>query len=333
METTRFSIIVPVYNVGEYLPQCIESVVAQTCRDWEMILVNDGSTDDSLDICNKYLTSNNNIRVINKENGGLVSARKAGALEARGEYIVCLDGDDWIETDTLSTIEEVIYKYNGIDVVCYGIVSVSGDSKKYSPFVNRPGFYSRAQIIDEVFPMLIENKDASYFAPSLCGKAIKRELYIENQMKVDDRIVVGEDGACTVPVVINSNSLYIIEKYMYCYRNNINSISKKKKPLPWEGSERILEHFRKFTEKEEYDFSDQISRRVVHDLFRVSITRFYGGKSYWETRKDICKHLDGSRVRESVHNSHFSMKPKPKLMEVAIKKKLVLLMYCYSRIK
>ena len=332
MRKTKFSIIVPVYNVEFFLTHCIESVISQSYKNWEMILVNDGSTDCSLTICNKYRTLDN-VRIINKKNGGLVSARKAGALEANGDYIVCLDGDDWLEKDTLSTIDEVVHRYNDIDVICYGIVSVSGNNKKYGKIVNRPGYYNRNQIVNEIFPMLIENKDALYFAPSLCGKAIKRELYIENQMNVDNQIVIGEDGACTIPVIIRSSSLFIIDKYMYCYRNNVNSVSKKKEPLPWEGSKRIMEHLRKVTEKEKYDFSDQISRRVVHDLFRVSITRFYGSKSYYETRKEICDHLNEGIMKEVVRNCTFSMKPKPKLMEIAIKNKFVFLIFCYSIVK
>ena len=91
-----FSVIVPVYNVEEYLSKCIESVLGQTYTQFELILVNDGSTDNCGKICDEYAAKDRRIRVVHKENGGLVSARQKGAGEATGDYVCCLDGDDWL---------------------------------------------------------------------------------------------------------------------------------------------------------------------------------------------------------------------------------------------
>ena len=105
----QFSIIIPVYNAERYLHQCIESVIAQTFKDWEMILVNDGSKDGSLAICQEYTSKDSRIRVIDKPNGGPSSARNRGLDEAQGEYVYFMDADDWIEKNYL----EVFFNGNG----------------------------------------------------------------------------------------------------------------------------------------------------------------------------------------------------------------------------
>ena len=93
------SVIIPIYNVAAYLDRCIYSVCNQTYHNLQVLLVDDGSTDDSLKICDYYAAQDNRIQVIHKSNGGLVSARKAGLAVATGEYIAYVDGDDWIEPD------------------------------------------------------------------------------------------------------------------------------------------------------------------------------------------------------------------------------------------
>ena len=91
------SIIVPVYNVGSFLPKCINSIISQTFTDFELILVDDGSTDNSVEICDAAAKKDSRVRVIHKENGGVVSARKAGLSVAVGKYAGYVDGDDWID--------------------------------------------------------------------------------------------------------------------------------------------------------------------------------------------------------------------------------------------
>ena len=92
----KFSIIVPIYNVEKYLLQCIDSILNQDYVDFELILVNDGSPDDSLSICRQYAEKDKIVRVINKPNGGSTSSRKAGAKIAKGEYVICVDSDDYV---------------------------------------------------------------------------------------------------------------------------------------------------------------------------------------------------------------------------------------------
>ena len=106
------SVIVPIYKVEKHLKKCIVSITEQTNRNIEIILVNDGSPDGCLEICNEFAKKDSRIKVINKENGGLVSARKAGLAAASGEYIAFVDGDDYLKPTAMEIIEAAIKKHS-----------------------------------------------------------------------------------------------------------------------------------------------------------------------------------------------------------------------------
>ena len=106
------SIIVPVYNVEKYLERCIESIVNQTYKDIEIILVDDGSPDNCPVICDRYAEKDNRIKVIHKQNGGLINARKSGLEIAQGDYIGFVDSDDWIEPEMYEYFAQMINKYS-----------------------------------------------------------------------------------------------------------------------------------------------------------------------------------------------------------------------------
>lgn len=108
----KLSVIVPVYNVETYLNRCIDSIINQTYKNLEIILVDDGSTDKSGKICDKYAAIDSRIKVIHKKNGGLVSARKYGVMNATGDYITDVDSDDWIENQAFSYMIEKLSQYN-----------------------------------------------------------------------------------------------------------------------------------------------------------------------------------------------------------------------------
>ena len=121
----KICVIVPIYNVEPYLRSCLDSLLAQTCSDAEFILVDDGATDSCGAICEEYAARDGRFRVIHKENGGLVSARKAGLQEARGEYVTYVDGDDSVEPELLAQCMEAIVRYGGVDVLLHGYIKDS----------------------------------------------------------------------------------------------------------------------------------------------------------------------------------------------------------------
>ncbi len=227
--TPLISVIVSVYNVEKYIKRCLESIIKQTYSNIEIILVDDGSTDRSGIICDEYASRDTRVKVIHKVNGGLVSARKAGLERATGEYVSNLDSDDWIENGAYDYVVNVLNRFH-VDMVCCSFYKeyegIIEDRQEYLD----EGVYTRDSILGE-FKHVVEDKP--FFCPlihgSLWTKTIKRELLNTVQFSVDDHIVMGEDDAVTLPLLLKIQSLYISKKSFYHYCVNTTSVSWKKR--------------------------------------------------------------------------------------------------------
>ena len=329
----KFSVIIPIYNVAKYLEKAINSVLSQSYLDYELILVDDGSVDDSSSICDYYAIVDRRVRVIHKENGGLVSARIEGAKLARGEYSLCLDGDDWINCNSLSLIAKTIDENGKPDIICFGITNAYENNETQSTMRNRVGFYSKQNIIEEIFPMLIQRENATYFAPSLCGKAIKTELYKEQQLRVPPEIVIGEDGACTIPCVYRANTLYIMKEYLYYYRQNMSSVTKKRKTLSWNIPILNSNHICNTIDIERYDFKEQLYRKVCHDTFLVVVAAFYTSDCYCKVKKSIKDGLAQPVIAESIKKAKFKHSIKAWLMMTMLRFEIYFPFKIYSMIR
>lgn len=327
----EFSIIVPVYNVEKYLSGCIESLINQTYDNFEIILVDDGSPDNSPQICDEYAEKDNRIKVIHKENGGVTSARKVGANSAIGDYIVCVDADDWIENTYLEEFAKAI-EIDNSDVVCCEDYVDNGVTKIYKSMSFEEGLYKREDIEKKIFPILIEGKDCRYFSNAVAIKTVKRELFVKYQNLVDDGIRIGEDAAVIKPCIYEANSLYIIKKPLYYYRYNPSSATKSKKAFNWQEPKLRGEHFEKTIDMNEFDFKEQNYRMVVHALFNVAQSQFNRNEKYSIIAKDIKKNIKDEYYQKAIKNCCFSGK-KGKLALFALKYKAILLMKIYNLIK
>lgn len=165
----KISIIVPVYNVEKYIHRCIDSILHQTFKDFELILVDDGSLDNSGKICDEYAKEDDRIKVIHKENGGLSDARNVGLDIAQGEYIAFVDSDDWIEKDMYSILYENIRKYNAD-------ISICKTRKIFDSTVDNNITTNNCIILnnEEAFDCLFNNK---YYASHACDKLYKKSLF------------------------------------------------------------------------------------------------------------------------------------------------------------
>lgn len=301
-ESILFSIVVPIYNVEQFLDKCVRSILDQTYHNFELILVDDGSTDNSGQMCDKYEKEDYRITVIHKKNGGLVSARKAGISVAKGDYAVCVDSDDWLERKHLQELVRIANDYSP-DIICFGHYEVSeGKNKNFTvPF--RKGLYKKCDLINEIYPQLIRTEVATAFPPTIWAKVYKMELYRTEQLLVDDRIKIGEDAACTIPCMLRANSIYIFDKALYYYRRNNISMTKSKKPFSWDVPELIELHLRKRVETNEADLQQQISRRTVHALINVVKTQFHRDEKYRVITKNIQKELDRPIYKNALKES------------------------------
>ena len=230
-----FSVIVPVYNVEKYLGECIDSVLAQTYQDFELILVNDGSKDSSGAICDAYAEKDPRIQVIHKENGGVVSARKMGFRKSCGSYIVNVDSDDYLALDYLSRFYKVITRTNAEMIATrLQLVSETGEFLEALEHSMSEGMYTETQL-EGAYNNLLYDFEAHFhnvgcFPWSLCAKAVKRELLETAQLSVPDTIRNGEDCAVMIPAFCKAKSLYISSYCGYFYRQTASSMIRSFNP-------------------------------------------------------------------------------------------------------
>lgn len=235
-EQILISIVVSIYNEWEYLDKCIDSIVNQTYKNIEIILVDDGSTDCCGEICDKYAKQDSRIIVIHKPNGGLVSARKAGTKRATGDYIINVDGDDWIEKERIQNLVRGIEQYHADIIYMDGYVREYPDNQVTVKGSLKRGFYTKQQVQEEIL-MKIASTNHFYeknIEMFMWLWAFKKELIKEKQPLIDERISMGEDLACVCECLASANSVGIIEggSYHYTqgrveaisYSNNLSSI-------------------------------------------------------------------------------------------------------------
>ena len=300
----NFSVIVPIYNVEAYLHHCVESILNQSYEKFELILVDDGSPDNCPAICDAYAEKDCRVKVIHKENGGLVSARIAGASIATGDYVCCVDGDDWVHPHFLESFAEAVTAKQP-DVICCGFFKAyeTHEDSCFLPY--RYGYYTKRELEEAFFPSLIEDEYAKYFSISIWNKAYKRTLYWPVQNAVDPKIKIGEDGACTFTIMSKADSVYILKDCLYYYRQNPASMTKEKKAFAWNGPKLLFEHFHKNMDLTICDFKDQLYRRTAHGVFTVAVSQFYRKESYFSICCDIKLQLKEPIYDEAIKKAKF----------------------------
>lgn len=220
------SVIVPVYKVENYLRQCLDSLAAQTLYDIEIIIVDDGSPDGCPAICDEYAAKDARMKVVHKENGGLLSARKAGFAASKGDYIGFVDGDDWVEPDTFLNMYKAVCEHSP-DMVLSDFLCDYGDCIEPSDQCFEEEFYDRARLESEIFPKMLFDGRFYRFGvnPNCWSKLVKRELIEKNLSPVDERIRMGEDAAFIYPCMLDSQSITCVKTPTYHYRITEQSMS------------------------------------------------------------------------------------------------------------
>lgn len=215
--TKKLTVVITVYNEEKYIAECIESVINQTYSDLEIILIDDGSKDNSFEICKAYEAKDHRVKAVRKENGGSVSARKEGIKYATSEYITYIDGDDWLELDHY---EKIMSKIEDADILAYSLTCVYKENKtEIISNEAESGLYV-GEKLDELRKSVLYSGDFGHFGlfPSMCSKVFKKSLIEENLLRVHDDIRMGDDGACTFPSICDAKKIIIdndIAGYLY----------------------------------------------------------------------------------------------------------------------
>lgn len=213
---TLLSVIIPVYNVEEYLARCVDSILAQTYSDLEVILVNDGSKDGSGRICDGYADKDPRVKVIHKENGGLSSARNAGMDAAAGEYITFVDSDDWIEADAYEHLLSLMDRYR-VKLVCGGNYDVDGGTGERTLGVcpAKEEVVTAEEFTGRMF--MWQGCDSS-----ACDKVYHRSL-LETFRYPEGRVC--EDVAVTYKIVLSTDRAAFSDRPFYNYYHRPGSIT------------------------------------------------------------------------------------------------------------
>lgn len=284
-----FSIVVPVYNVEKYLRECIDSILSQTFTDFELILVDDGSKDNSPLICDEYAQKDGRIKVIHKQNGGLSDARNVGTNEAKGSYIVYIDSDDYYcDNDFLTKLHQKAYETDA-DVIAYKF-------KKYlevkNEFVectfNCPDFNKKESLAKRIDYLV--KQDAFYC--SAWSKSFKRSIVSENNIEFEKGLL-GEDQEWYYHLLLKISSIEFLDEPFVVYRQRSNSITSSWKIKNLKDCVYIIEKWSKKIQNSELDnnYKNSLLNSVakLYCNLLIAYTRFDDKekKNYFKQIKDL----------------------------------------------
>lgn len=238
----KVSVVIGVYNVEKYLHKCLESVKNQTLEDIEVIMVDDGSTDNSANICREYSDNDPRFHLIRKEqNEGAAASRETGMCAAKGEYLYFLDSDDWIESK-LCEIAYTIAQKNDADIVmfnCYEHYEELPDIPgKQMPTYLKDGIYNREEILNQVLTRTLSDFDGQQWTNtirwSLCLRLFKRPMIVDNNIHIDPKFRRAQDLLLTFECTLCAQKfIYCGDLYLFHQNVRKNSLSKGKKKNLW----------------------------------------------------------------------------------------------------
>ena len=220
--TEKITVIVPVYNVENYLEKCLDSLINQTYKNLEIIVINDGSTDNSGEICQEYAQKDNRIVYIEKENGGLSDARNVGLDKMTGSYVTFIDSDDWAELDYVEILYKKIIEYQA-DISVGNYYSYNEDEETYYFHIYGDSYYEKVYDNISIFENLYESQEMKSFALiSAWGKLYKAKLFDYLRF---EKGKLGEDGYFNQKMYLSVNKVVYLNKGLYAYRQRSGSIT------------------------------------------------------------------------------------------------------------
>lgn len=257
MESTKkelVSIIVPVYNVEKYLRRCIDSIINQTYRNIEIIIIDDGSTDNSGKICDEYAKRDNRIKIIHQQNKGVSSTRNNGIEHANGKYITFVDSDDFIERKMIETIYNKIICENADIVIC-GVKSIDENNNVINQSINTKE--NKFNNVNAIKVML----DEKLFYSVCWAKLYKKKLF--NNIKFNPKIRIAEDMDVLYRVLYKSNKIVQIPERLYNWTNRKDSVTKENDISKWQDEIDVCENIIKFCKENCKEIENYAIKRYI----------------------------------------------------------------------
>lgn len=208
----RFSIVVPVYNVEKYIEKCLNSIAEQDFDDYEVIIIDDESKDQSISLAEKYILDKENYRIIHQQNKGLGGARNTGAEKAKGDYILFLDSDDYLEKDALRKLNNVIKTDSDTDIIAFNVNETDENGRVLRKIRSFSSYVNNVQ------------KNLFVSSPSAWNKVFKRSFY-EGSGFVFPEHRLYEDTSMIRKLIVNTNKIHLLDEYLYNYVQRDGSIT------------------------------------------------------------------------------------------------------------
>lgn len=291
------SIIVPVFKSELYLKRCIDSILCQTFSDYELLLIDDGSTDLCPEICDEYAKKDERIRVIHKENAGVATARNSGLDIANGEYVTFVDSDDWIESDMYQSMMDIAKKYECDVVMCDCVKDFDNRTEIYTHDI-RSGYYNYEQLKKEYYPHLLMMENVEYPATiSNCLLLLKHRL----ASRYIDGVRFSEDLLFGAQILYEARSFYYMKgKCYYHYCMNPTSATHTFAMDKWKDYRRLHRETEKyFLERTNFDFRHQIDIMLLFFIYNaVGDIRGTHSLSIQKKKQLILAILDDQIVKE-----------------------------------
>lgn len=323
------SVVVPIYKVEQYLPRCVKSIQRQTLTDIEIILVDDGSPDNSPRMCDKYAKEDKRIRVIHKENGGLSSARNAGLAIAKGKYVGFVDADDSIESTMYEELLEVIQREN-VDFVMADYTRVLSDGTSYLKTANiREGRYGKKDLQTEIFPSLIMGNNIEYGPLLSVWHCLYNTDFLQtNNIWFDEKVRWSEDNIFSAIVGYCADSFYYFKGHaLYNYHQNAGTITTSYRPGAWDVYRVMNKHLEAyFGNSLIYDFSQQLKWHILYYAC-VCIGQAFSLDEH-NRKKVICEILSSDELKQAFERLDYRGIP------VKLRVQFLLMKYkCYTLIE
>lgn len=262
------SIIIPVYKVEKYLPKCIESILSQTFTNFELLLIDDGSPDNSGKICDKYQKKDSRIKVFHQSNKGVSAARNLGLNKANGEWIAFCDSDDWVEIDWLESYTNIILN-NNFDIIFQGYISENKNKSSTHYLKNSSQGY-----LDAIY--LLEKEDLLGWT---CCKILKRSIIQQHRIQFEESLSLSEDLLFTLKFCIYANSLFVLPLAKYHYVSHSDSLINKiysyeelyKRNILIRDARLLLLNKHKYSVETEYEnfIKEKYYADIIHSLKSV----------------------------------------------------------------
>ena len=287
MSNNLVSIIIPVYNVASYLDECLNSVINQTYNNLEIILIDDGSTDDSLEICNLFAKKDKRIKVLHQDNAGVSSARNRGLNIITGKYVLFIDSDDKIESNMVEILERIIDRNDKIDAVFCGYKEFDDISGKIIKVVSpvKSKKVNRDNGVSEIF---------GEYSTILWNKMFRSSI-IDSTDLFDVTLRIGEDELWMIDVLKKADSIILIGTPLYYYRNRITGVTKEKKysnakMTDFESQKKVLDSIKEYDSEKLVLYAQERLYYIGQDIMKLA---YYDG--YFDIYQKIDSEIEEAR--------------------------------------